>query len=130
MQSRFHGKFHNPFRFLYNAKSPLILIQTKFDNITMVSVLYSLNGWGDPMVQGKLPVPGVLLFWIIVGQGPTALAVGAGGCCLAILSLVYHISLLSLYLWETARYRLKYCLTAPFTQNNQPIYHLNVYSNN
>ena len=26
--------------------------------------------------------PGVLLIWIIVGQGPTALAVGAGGGCL------------------------------------------------
>ena len=24
---------------------------------------------------------GVLLIWIIVGQGPTALAVGAGGGC-------------------------------------------------
>ena len=28
---------------------------------------------------GKLPVPGVLLIWLRVGQGPTALAVGAGG---------------------------------------------------
>ena len=27
---------------------------------------------------GKLPVPGVLLIWIIVGQGATVLAVGAG----------------------------------------------------
>ena len=26
---------------------------------------------------------GVLLIWIIVGQGPTALAVGAGGDCVA-----------------------------------------------
>ena len=32
-------------------------------------------------VLGKLPVPGVLLIWIIVGQGPFALAVGAGGGC-------------------------------------------------
>ena len=31
------------------------------------------------MVLGKLPVPGVLLIWIRVGQGPTALAVGADG---------------------------------------------------
>ena len=30
------------------------------------------------MVLGKLPVPGVLLIWIIVGQGPIAFAVGAG----------------------------------------------------
>ena len=31
------------------------------------------------MVLGKLPVPGVLLIWTRVAQGPTALAVGAGG---------------------------------------------------
>ena len=31
------------------------------------------------MGLGKPPVPGVLLFWIIIGQEPTALAVGAGG---------------------------------------------------
>ena len=30
---------------------------------------------------GKLPVPGRPTIWIKVGQGPTALAVGAGGCC-------------------------------------------------
>ena len=31
------------------------------------------------MVLGKLPVPELLLVWKVVGQGPTALAVGAGG---------------------------------------------------
>ena len=31
------------------------------------------------MVLGKLPVLGRPTIWIIVGQGPTALAVGAGG---------------------------------------------------
>ena len=31
------------------------------------------------MVLGKLPVPGRPTFWITVGQGPTTLAVGAGG---------------------------------------------------
>ena len=34
------------------------------------------------MVLGKFPVPGGLLIWIRVVQGPTALAVGAGGRCL------------------------------------------------
>ena len=47
------------------------------------------------MVLGKLPVPGALLIWSIVRQGPIALAVGAGGGCLDILSLVYHFSFLS-----------------------------------
>ena len=31
------------------------------------------------MVLGKLPVPGRPTIWMIVGQGPIALAVGAGG---------------------------------------------------
>ena len=33
--------------------------------------------------RGGWVVRGVLLVWIIVGQGTTALAVGAGGGCLA-----------------------------------------------
>ena len=56
---------------------------------------------------------GVLLISIIVGQGRIALAVGAGGGGLDIFSLIYHFSLLSPILWETARYRLKYCLKGP-----------------
>ena len=36
------------------------------------------------MVKGKLPVPGRPTIWIIVGQGPTALAVDAVGGCLDI----------------------------------------------
>ena len=36
-------------------------------------------GWsGGAMVLGKLPVLGRPTMWISVGQGPTALAVGAG----------------------------------------------------
>ena len=65
------------------------------------------------MVLGKLPVPGRPTIWITVGQGPTALAVGAGGGCLAIFTLIYPFSSLSPSLWETARYRLKYCLKGP-----------------
>ena len=62
------------------------------------------------MVLGKLPVPGVLLIWVRVGQGPTEFAVGAGGGCLDIFSLVCHFSSLSPSLLETAQYRPKYCL--------------------
>ena len=44
------------------------------------------EGWsGGAMVLGKLPVPGRPTIWITVGQGPTALAAGAGGGCLDIL---------------------------------------------
>ena len=41
---------------------------------------------------------------ITVGQGPTALAVGAGGGCLDIFTFIYPFSSLSPSLWETARY--------------------------
>ena len=68
---------------------------------------------------GKLPVPGRPTISNTVGQGPTALAVGAGGGCLDIFS---HLSFSSLSpsLWEMARYRLKYCLKGPLNPK-QPI---------
>ena len=47
------------------------------------------------MMLGKLPVPGRSTIWIIVGQGPTLLAVGAGGGCLDIFTLIYPFFSLS-----------------------------------
>ena len=44
------------------------------------------------MVLGKLPVLGRPTIWISVGQGPTALAVGAGGGCMDIFTLDYPFS--------------------------------------
>ena len=77
------------------------------------------------MVLGKLPpVPGRPTICITVGQGPTALTVGAGGGCLDIFILIYPFSPPSPSLWETARYRLKYCLKGPLNPKqttNQPI---------
>ena len=56
-----------------------------------------MKGWsGGAMVLGKLPVPGRPTIWIIMGQGPTALAVGAGGVVWAF------------FLSSTARYSLKH----------------------
>ena len=46
------------------------------------------------MVLGKLSVPGRPTIWMIVGQGPIALAVGAGGGCLDIFTLPYPFSYL------------------------------------
>ena len=71
------------------------------------------------MVLGKLPVPGRPTVWMIVGQGPIVLAVGAGGDCLDIFTLLYLFSSLSPFPWETARYRLKYCLKGPLN-SKQP----------
>ena len=73
------------------------------------------------MVLGKLPVPGRPTFWIVLGQGPIALAVGAGGGCLDIFTLLHPFSPLSPSLWGTARYRLKYCLKGLLNRNNQSI---------
>ena len=58
-------------------------------------------------------MPGRPTILITVGQGPIALAVGAGGDCLDIFTLIYPFSSLSPPLWETARYRLKYCFKGP-----------------
>ena len=43
------------------------------------------------MVLGKLSVPGRPTIWMTVGQGPTALVVGAGGGCLEIFVLIYPL---------------------------------------
>ena len=77
------------------------------------------------MVLGKLPVPGRPTILVTVGQGPTALAVGAGGACLDTFTLIYPFS----PLWETARYRLKYCLKGPLNPKqptNQFLFSLSV----
>ena len=44
---------------------------------------------GGAKVLGKLPVPGRPTIWITVGQGPTALVIGAVGGCLDIFTLIY-----------------------------------------
>ena len=67
------------------------------------SFLRSLEGWsGGAMVLGELPVPGHPSIWMIVGQEPIALAVGAGEGCLDIFTLLCPFSPVSPSLWETA----------------------------
>ena len=87
-------------------------------------VLLGSWGWsGGAKVLGKLSVPG----------RPTGLddsraraycaCSRCGWGCLDIFSLVYLFSFLSPSLWETARYRLKYCLKGllnPKQPTNQP----------
>ena len=61
---------------------PIVISQSQYLN----------RGWsGGAMVLDKLPVPGRPTIWITVGQGPTALVVGAGGGCLDIFTLVYPV---------------------------------------
>ena len=59
-------------------------------------------------------------------QGPTALAVVAGRVCLDI--FLSSIIFLSPSLWETARYRLKYCLKRPLSPR-QPTNHFIFFCN-
>ena len=59
---------------------------------------YSTGRSGGAMVLGKLPVPGRPTVLITVGQGPIALAVGAGGGGLDIFTLNYPFSSFSLSL--------------------------------
>ena len=77
----------------------------RFDILSghMLSFLLLLiqGGWsGGAMVLGKLPVPGRPTIWIAVGQGPIALAVGAGGGGLDIFTLIYLFSSFSLSLGD------------------------------
>ena len=67
------------------------------------------GGWsGGAMVLGNLPVPERHTCLDKSREGPTALAVGAGGGggCLDIFTLIYPFSSRSTSLWETTRYRL------------------------
>ena len=79
------------------------------------------------MALGKLPVPGRPTTLITVGQGPIALAVGAGGVVWTFL-LSSILSPLSPSLLETARYRLKYCLKGLLNPKptNQPTNNLSL----
>ena len=70
---------------------------------------------------GKLSVPGRPTNLDYSRARAYCVAVGAGGGCLDIFSLIYHFSFLSPSLWETARYRLKYCLKRPLNPK-QPTY--------
>ena len=89
---RLFGKFfsHLPLLFSFSLSLGDVPILTE---ILSQRALKSRMGWsGGAMVLGKLPAPRRPTIWITVGQGPTALAVGAGGGCLDIFTLIYPFS--------------------------------------
>ena len=68
------------------------------------------DGCGRATVLGNFQCWGVMLMWIILGQGPSVLAVNANRGYLDIFSL---ISLFLLLLSGRRFDRLKYCLREP-----------------
>ena len=71
------------------------------ENVSFCRKIFLIRGWsGGAMVLGKLPVPGRPTILFTVGQGPIALAVGAGGGGLDIFTLVYPFSYFSLSLGD------------------------------
>ena len=101
------------------------------NNNSCLSAIYEGGGRVVRRCWVNFQCQGVLLTWLSVGQGPIVLSVGAGGGCLDIFSLIYHFSFLSPSLWETARYRLKYCLKGPLSPKqptNQPKPSINISS--
>ena len=94
------------------------LVGTVLENVEKIKYLgvtITGGGWVVRRCWVNFLCRGVLPVWIRVGQGPIVLAIGAGGGCLDIFSLVYHFSFPSPSLWEAARYRLKYCLKGPLS---------------
>ena len=80
---------------LSSSEAELSEFEQDHHPLPQVRALSSLKLWGGRVVRWcwvNFQCWGVLLIWIGVGQGPTALAVGAGGGCLDIFSLVYHFS--------------------------------------
>ena len=87
--------------------SVMLLYQCRHRSVTIAITEFikcftkPLEGWsGGAMVLGKLPVPGRPTILITVGQGPIALAVGAGGGGLDIFTLIYPFSSFSLSLGD------------------------------
>ena len=73
------------------------------------------------MVLGKLPAPGRPTNLDYSRASAYYAYSRCGGVVWTFFSLVYHFSFLFPSLWETARYRLKYCLKGPLSPKNQSI---------
>ena len=96
-----HRECINKHRSAHRCNTNLTIRQTSYDSriirglpggirLSMTDNVNTTWGWsGGAMVLGKLPVPGRPTIWITVGQGPSALVVGAGGGCLDIFTLIY-----------------------------------------
>ena len=73
--------------YIFFFECPFVIFKNE-NHVRSISLIPIKVG-GGAMVLGKVPVPGCPTIWITVGQGPTALVVGAGGGCLDIFTLIY-----------------------------------------
>ena len=83
---------HSPIRIVGPSINSTIQL---FSNESQHFLPFINRGWSG---VAKVLVPGRPTIWMIVGQGPIALAVGAGGGCLDIFTLRYLFSSFSLSL--------------------------------
>ena len=102
-------------KWVFTWLSPVMSLMVSYFVLTFFPTrCWGGGGWsGEAMALGKLPVPG----------RPTNLEYSRARAYCAYsrcgwglfghFSLICHFSLLSPSLWETARYRLKYCLKGP-----------------
>ena len=77
--------------------------------LILTVIIFSVPGAGEggpggAMLLVNFHCRGVLLIWIVVEQGPTAVAVGAGGGCFGHFSLFFHFFFLSSQSLGDARY--------------------------
>ena len=96
---------------MYNAILLRVLYQY---TLVIVTNKICLGGRVERWCWVNFQRRGVLLIWSRVGQG---------WGCLDSFSFIYHFSFLTPSLWETAQYRLKYCLKGPLSPKqptNQP----------
>ena len=94
LESTHRGDFNEYTQYtIFNIQKKIFLYYPKYYN--------GCRGWsGGAMVLGKLRVPARPTILITVGQGPIALAVGAGGGGLDIFTLIYPFSSFSVCLGD------------------------------
>ena len=93
------GHFYSPLSFWGKGRSGGAMVLGKLPVRGRPTIWITVVQWGGAVLLGKLPVPERPTIWNTVGQGPTALAVEAGGGCLDIFTLIYHFFPLSPSLW-------------------------------
>ena len=102
------------------------LIQRIYQKI----MYFNQRGWsGGAMVLGKIPVPGRPTNLENSRARAYCTCSGCGwGVVWTFFSLVCHFSFLSPSLWETARYRLKYCLKGLLSLNQPTNFNQTLFS--